>query len=169
MKQQRIISSLRQFRMWHRVLGVFLALFVVISAITGVFLAFKKNVAILQPPTQKTTANNLREWKSLAEIEAIAQSAFQQTFPDKENKVERLDVQPAKGIVKVLFKNGWWEVQLDGSTGEVLSIGQRHADWIEKLHDGSIIGDTFKLIAMNFLGLGAFHNGRYRNVALVWT
>ncbi len=154
MKQQKIITSLRQFRVLHKVLGILLAFFVVISAITGVFLALKKNIAVLQPPTQKTASKNLNDWKSLAELTSIAQSAFQQAFPDKKNEVERLDVQPAKGIIKVLFKNGWWEVQLDGGTGEVLSIGQRHADWIEKLHDGSIISDTFKLVSMNFLGWG---------------
>ncbi len=154
MKQQKIITSLRQFRVWHKILGIVLAFFVIISAITGVLLAFKKNVAILQPPTQKTASKNLNDWKSIAELESIAQNTFQQAFPDKENSVERLDVQPSKGMVKVLFKNGWWEVQIDGSTGEVLSVGQRHADWIEKLHDGSIISDAFKLVSMNFLGWG---------------
>ncbi len=154
MKQQKIISSLRQFRVWHKILGVLLAFFVVISAITGVFLALKKNVSLLQPPTQKTASKPLNDWKSLAELSSIAQSALEQAFPEKENEVERLDVQPAKGIIKVLFKHGWWEVQLDGSTGAILSIGQRHADWIEKLHDGSIVSDGFKLISMNFLGWG---------------
>jgi len=36
----------------------------------------------------------------------------------------------------------------------VLSVARRHSDWIEQLHDGSIISDLFKLISMNFLGIG---------------
>jgi len=36
----------------------------------------------------------------------------------------------------------------------VLSIDKRYSDWIESLHDGSIISDGFKLVSMNFLGMG---------------
>ena len=60
----------------------------------------------------------------------------------------------SKGIAKVLFKEGNWEVQIDGTSGEVKSIAKRYSDWIESLHDGSIISDTFKLISMNVLGIG---------------
>ena len=53
-----------------------------------------------------------------------------------------------------LFKGGNWEVQIDGTSGEVKSIAKRYSDWIESLHDGSIISDLFKLISMNLLGIG---------------
>jgi uncharacterized iron-regulated membrane protein len=66
-----------------------------------------------------------------------------------------MDVRPSKGIAKVLFENGYWEVQIDGTSGKILSISRRHSDWIEHLHDGSIISDWFKLVSMNYLGLGA--------------
>ena len=65
-----------------------------------------------------------------------------------------MDVRPSKGIAKVLFKEGNWEVQIDGTSGEVKSIAKRYSDWIESLHDGSIISDLFKLISMNLLGIG---------------
>jgi len=65
-----------------------------------------------------------------------------------------MNVRPEDGIVKVLFKEGNWEVQLDGVSGEVLSVGRRHSDWIEKLHDLSIISDGTKLVTMNILGVG---------------
>ncbi|MFT6321644.1 MAG: putative iron-regulated membrane protein, partial [Granulosicoccus sp.] len=61
---------------------------------------------------------------------------------------------PSKGIVKVLFEAGNWEVQVDGKSGEVKSVEKRYSDWIESLHDGSIISDGFKLFTMNFLGIG---------------
>jgi hypothetical protein len=44
-------------------------------------------------------------------------------------------------------------VQVDGTTGKILSVQKRHSDWIEHLHDGSLIGDGFKLLYTNFLGL----------------
>lgn len=126
-----------------------------ISAVTGVLLALKKDVDIIQPPTQKGVSANLAEWKSLEEISAIAEKALYETYPEqKENSVDKMDARPSKGIVKVLFEEGNWEVQVDGKSGEVKSVEKRYSDWIESLHDGSIISDGFKLISMNFLGIG---------------
>jgi hypothetical protein len=69
-------------------------------------------------------------------------------------EIDRMDVRPDKGMIKVLFKEGYWEVQIDGANGKVLSVAQRHADWIEHIHDGSIISEGFKLIYTNYIGLG---------------
>lgn len=96
----------------------------------------------------------MSEWKSLDEIARIADDAFQKAHPEIKNSVDRMDVRPSKGIVKVLFENGYWEVQVDGQSGAVKSIAKRHSDWIEALHDGSIVNDVFKLISMNILGVG---------------
>ena len=155
LKITKYIKSLRQFRVVHRLLGVSLALFLMISAITGIFLALKKDFSILQPNTQKGENLNLSTWKSIEEISEIASLALSQAAPNQPgNRITRLDVRPTKGIVKVLFEKGYWEVQVDPATGEIKSIARRHSDWIEALHDGSIISDSFKLIAMNFLGIG---------------
>ena len=136
-------------------MGLTLALLLCISAITGVLLALKKDVDIIQPPTQKGVSKNVDDWKTLAEISSIAETAFYEAHPDqKENTIDRLDVRPSKGIVKVLFEKGNWEVQVDGKSGEVKSIAKRYSDLIESLHDGSIISDLFKLISMNILGIG---------------
>lgn len=155
MKLKSLVSSLRKFRVFHRWMGLSLALLLMISAITGVLLALKKDVNLIQPPTQKGVTKNLSEWKSVAEISILAEEAFHKAYPEqKENKIDRLDIRPSKGIVKVLFEEGNWEVQIDGKTGEVKSIAKRYSDWIESLHDGSIISDGFKLVSMNFLGIG---------------
>lgn len=136
-------------------MGISLAFLLLISAVTGILLALKKDVALLQPPTQKGSAKTLSSWRSLDELADIAQQALLTQHPDQQdNTIDRLDVRPSKGIVKVLFDKGHWEVQVDGSNGQVLSIAKRHSDWIEALHDGSIVSDLFKLLSMNFLGLG---------------
>jgi len=140
---------------YHKYFGLSLAIVLLISALTGVFLAWKKDVNWIQPPTQKGASKELQDWKPIAELAELAQAAFDEAHPQlKGNGLDRIDVRPSKGIAKVLFEKGWWEVQIDGSTGEILSIAKRHSDWIEKLHDGSIVGDLFKLITMNGLGLG---------------
>ena len=59
-----------------------------------------------------------------------------------------------KGIIKVTFKEEYWEAQIDGGTGKILSVAQRHADWIEHIHDGSIISEPFKIVYTNYLGWG---------------
>jgi len=126
-----------------------------ISAATGILLSLKKDIDLLQPPTQKGINKSMENWKPIGELAQIATTVFHEQYPDqKENLLDKMDVRPSKGIVKVLFKKGYWEVQIDATSGEVKSIARRHSDWIEQLHDGSIISDWFKLISMNVLGIG---------------
>lgn len=154
-KKRKYILSLRLYRKFHRYIGVVLAVFLLISALTGLLLGWKKDANWIQPSTQKGISKDLTEWKSLHELSGIGQAALIAYAPDqKDNKINKIDVRPSKGIVKVIFKKGNWEVQIDGTSGEVKSIAKRYSDWIESLHDGSIISDTFKLISMNLLGIG---------------
>lgn len=155
MKLSNIVQSLRVFRKWHKYLGISLAILVVISALTGILLALKKNSDTLQPPTIDGQSTELADWKSLAELTELAQAAFYEAHPEeKGNTIDRMDVRPSKGVIKMLLKKGYWEVQIDGTTGEVLSIARRHSDWIEHVHDGSIISDNFKVVVMLLLGFG---------------
>ena len=54
--------------------------------------------------------------------------------------IDRLDVRPEQGVIKVRGKNRW-EVQVDAATAEVLHVQYRRSDLIESLHDGSWFGD----------------------------
>lgn len=149
------VQSLRRFRVWHRYLGLGLALFLLVSAVTGLLLGWKKDADWIQPPTQRGEAKSLSAWLPLDRLADTATAGLYAARPDQRgNPVDRLDVRPGKGIVKVLFEQDNWEVQVDGGTGAVLSVAKRHSDWIESLHDGSIISDGFKLVSMNALGAG---------------
>ncbi len=149
----QIAASLRKYRRWHRWIGVSTALFIFLSSLTGILLAWKKDVALLQPPTQKSSLNEASEWLSIESIAENAETALLAHTQLEKVSIDRMDVRPAKGIVKVNFEQGYWEVQLDGYSGEILSIARRHSDWIEQVHDGSIISDLFKLFFMNILGI----------------
>lgn len=151
---QKLVDSVRKFRSVHRYVGISVAFFLLIVSVTGLVLGWKKDVALLQPVTSKGLSGNLGEWKSFAEIASAAQQAVDSLGISKE--IDRMDVRPGNGIVKVLFKAGYWEAQVDGQSGKVLSVAKRHADWIEHLHDGSLFSDTFKLIYINFVGIGLF-------------
>ena len=122
-----------------------------ISATTGILLGWKKDVDLLQPPEQKGTTAGLKDWVSIDHIVTSAIHALDSVVGEP-NELDKLDVRPSKGIIKVLFKKGYWEVQVDGATGRALSVKRRHSDWIEHVHDGSIIGDLFKLTYTNIIG-----------------
>ncbi|MFN6320910.1 MAG: PepSY domain-containing protein, partial [Bacteroidota bacterium] len=62
-------------------------------------------------------------------------------------------------IVKFVYIHDYWEVQLDGATGNVLQISQRRSDLIEDLHDGSFLdlyfntkGEPIKLVYTLIMG-----------------
>ncbi len=133
--------------------GSCIAIFLLVSSLTGILLGWKKDVALLQPVTQQGISAELRNWKGFDEIAYSAELGMD-SIGQSGNAIDRLDVRPDKGIVKVLFKDGYWEVQVDGASGKILSVAQRHSDWIEHVHDGSILNDFFKLIYTNLLGIG---------------
>jgi uncharacterized iron-regulated membrane protein len=155
MDYQPLVKLLRKFRSLHKYIGVTLAFFVLILSTTGILLGWKKNVEILQPATLNGSSENVSEWKSFEEISNAAIRAID-SAGISDNTIDRMDVRFDKGIVKVLFKNDYWEAQVDLKTARILSVAQRHADWIEHIHDGSFISDGFKLGYTNILGIGLF-------------
>jgi hypothetical protein len=62
-------------------------------------------------------------------------------------------------MVKFVFANHFTGLQIDGATGQILHVEKRRADYIEKIHDGSIIDfyfgwdGYFKLVYTSIMGL----------------
>jgi uncharacterized iron-regulated membrane protein len=151
----RIQSGLiRWFRKWHKWVGLFLGVFIFISSLTGVLLAWKKQFHTLQPTEQKHGNRELAAYLPVSELVNLGNAYWQQQYPNEINGVARIDIKADKGIVKLLFEKGYWEAQINPVSGEILSLARRHSDWIEALHDGSLIGDNFKIVTMSVLGLG---------------
>lgn len=46
-------------------------------------------------------------------------------------------------MVKFVFNDDYWEIQLDGTSGKVLLIARRRSDFIENIHDGTILDVIF--------------------------
>ncbi len=153
MSTQGLAKSIRNYRKVHKWIGLFLALFLLVSAITGVILAWKKNVDLLQPPTQSGVEKAMSSYRPVEDLAEISLQAVDSLGLSEEN-FDRIEYRPTKGIAKVIFDTGSWEVQIDASTLEVLSVAKRHSDWIEHIHDGSIISELFKVVSMNILGIG---------------
>ena len=109
--------------------------------LSGIVLQLKKQSTWIQPPTQKGSSAELSLSfdQILAAVRDVSE-AHVKTWDD----IDRLDVRPGKGMLKVRCKNRW-EVQLDTNTGEVLQVAYRRSDLIESIHDGSLFHDRAKL------------------------
>jgi len=134
-KIQTTVKSIRWYRRFHKWFGVPLIIFFLVIGVTSILLAWKKKAELL-PPTHKSEVEN-GTWILPSEMVGIGEEEMIKLGRDPE--VDRIDIRPDKGIAKVTFKTHFTEVQVDGYSGRVLSIETRHSDWIEKVHDGSII------------------------------
>lgn len=118
------------------------ALPLLVIILSGLLLQTKKHWSWVQPATQRGTGSVpvLGFDEILAALRAEP-SARVESWDD----VDRLDVRPARGLVKVRLESGL-EVQIDLGTGEILQTAIRRSDLIESLHDGSFFGgDWVKL------------------------
>lgn len=139
------------FNRWSRKLhrwGAFaFAIPLILVIVTGLLLQVKKQWTWVQPPTQK---GSFSDDKKFADTEISMRQILNAAIADSNaeigswKEIDRLDVRPSKGMVKVQSKNGY-EVQIDLATMEVMQSEYRRSDWIEQLHDGSFFGDWAKL------------------------
>ncbi len=130
-------------RRLHRWGTPLIALPLLVVLLSGILLLWKKDVAWIQPPTRKGAAPDIDPALSFQGILEAAQTSPEADITSWDD-VDRLDVRPSKGVVKVRGKNGW-EVQVDLANGEVLQTAYRRSDLIEAIHDGSWFHDAAKL------------------------
>jgi len=131
----------RDSRKIHRWGAILIALPFIIVLISGLFLQLKKEFNWIQPPTQEGVSTDLEiTFDEILEISTSLKEANINSWSD----IDRLDVRPEKGMVKVRGINGW-EIQIDTKTGNILQSEFRRTDIIEALHDGSWFHDSVKL------------------------
>ena len=126
----------------HHYASIIVAVPVLVIIGSGVLLQMKKQWDWVQPPEQRGTGTVpvVRFEQILANIQAVPALGVR-GWED----VDRLDVRPAKGMLKVTLHNRW-EAQVDLATGRVLQSAYRRSDLIESIHDGSFFaGDWTKL------------------------
>ena len=141
MSNAAIAKKTRWYRKLHRwIASVLFAFFLLIST-TGLLLAWKKNSGgYLLAKTHEGSSKELSGWLPLDSLQKNAIRAIHTRIsPDLPAEVDRMDIRPDKGMLKVTFRDHYWAVQLDGATGNVLHLERRRADFIELLHDGSLL------------------------------
>lgn len=136
MPNPRILN--RKLHRWGAIISSLPFLVVIVS---GLFLQVKKEVRWVQPAEIK--ASHKVPEISLDSILAAARSVPEAGITDW-SKVDRLEMRPKKGFVRVSSINRW-EVQVDIGTGEVLNSGPRRTDWLTEIHEGEIPWKPAKL------------------------
>ena len=128
-------------RVLHRWGSIIALLPITIIVFSGIVLQLKKVSPYIQPPTQRGAGTEPAiSFERILEVARTVPEAEIESWED----VDRLDVRPGKGVVKVRCKNRY-EVQIDTETAEILQVAVRRSDLIESIHDGSYFNDHFKL------------------------
>ena len=128
-------------RLSHRWGSIIALLPITIIIFSGIVLQLKKVSPYIQPPTQHGAGTEPAI--GFERILKVARSVPEAEIESWED-VDRLDVRPSKGVVKVRCKNRY-EVQIDTETAEILQVAFRRSDLIESIHDGSYFNEHFKL------------------------
>ncbi len=146
-------------------MGIVLAVLFLVIALSGLLLGWKKNsFGMILPKTEKGISTNIEDWMPMDSLHLIAtKTLHEKVDPNLSLELDRIDIRPNKGMMKFQFEEGYHEIQLDATTGEVLQINRRLSDLIEEIHDGSIVdkwlnigGGVFKLFYTTLMGVSLF-------------
>lgn len=160
-QRKRQANILKLARKLHRTTGALLFIFFFIVSITGLLLGWKKHSGgIILPKSYQGKSTDPKDWLPVDVLQQKALAiAREQISPDLSPELDRIDIRPDKGMVKFVFLQDYWGIQLDCTTGELLHIERRRSDFIENVHDGSILDvlfDTsdgqFKLVYTTIMG-----------------
>lgn len=155
---KKLVKQTRKTRTLHKKIGIITLVFILLVSISGLLLGVKDEIG-LKPPTRSVSLLNIDQWISLKEIDSIGK-AYAKYSLNLDPEIDRIDFRPNKGIVKILYKKHFTELQLNIQNGEVLSVSTRGDHFIERLHDGSIIdfyftgGNIPKIIYTSLLSFG---------------
>ena len=156
---------LRAFRKIHRITGLSLLVFILVISTTGTLLGWKKHTSdLILSKSYTGTTTDLKKWLPIDSLHTNACKILHDSVSSELSpELERIDIRKEKGMVKFIFKNHFTGIQLDGATGKLLHIEVRRADFIEKLHDGSLLdrylntgNEQIKLLYTSIMGLSLF-------------
>ncbi len=143
--RQQQAKLLRLFRKTHRMIGAFLFVFFFFVSVTGLLLGWKKNSGgVILSKSYNGTSTDLKDWLPIDSLHSVASNILHDSVSaDLSLELDRIDIRKNKGMVKFVFIDHFWGIQLDGATGELLHIERRRSNIIENIHDGSILDYYF--------------------------
>lgn len=129
------------FRRVHKWVALAAAVPLVIIFATGILLSISSKVSVLQPPTVAPASPGITV--SFERLLAAARAVPEAKIESWDDVVQ-IDARPKSGVVRLRAKN-YWEVQIDGRTGEVLSAAARWKTLFILIHEGSWFASWVKL------------------------
>jgi uncharacterized iron-regulated membrane protein len=160
-----------RLRALHRWVGLIGSIFLIVISATGFLLATKGSIGWIRPAEKDGT-----EISSLAEVVSnhqAAEAAFALGIPELQTMahIDRIDYRPKSNVFKVVSKEGYHEVQVDGKTGKVVNKAYRLDQLSEDIHDMSFFHDSLNtywlpVVALLLLTLGI--TGVYIFFVPVW-
>jgi hypothetical protein len=133
----------------HLWLGVIFTIALVAIAVTGILLNHKRGLGLM-PDVTNEPSRPFAESLTLAQLGDISLRAVAPTggTPGTVDQIDRMDVRPGDGYVKVRLKDAAsTEVTVDLGTGRVLHVGRRGDVFLEKLHSGEVFGKRWILLS----------------------
>jgi hypothetical protein len=128
----------------HLWLGVLLSGVLLILSVSGILLNHKERLGLMPDVRQEASADFALA-RPMAELVLLADAAAPEAAAAG---VDRLDVRPRRGIMKVRYRDRVvTEVTLDIHSGRVIEVGQRNDVFLEKLHTGEIFGANWVLLS----------------------
>jgi uncharacterized iron-regulated membrane protein len=128
--QVQTVRMLRKVHAWSAAV-VALPLFLII--VTGILLIVRNNFSISPQTVKQGSAPSVSlSYQRILELSRQVPEAGVKDWSD----IKEVRIHFAKGHVLVRAMNSW-QIQLDGTTGEVLSSGKKWSDLIVQLHEGT--------------------------------
>jgi uncharacterized iron-regulated membrane protein len=131
----------------HLWLGVVFTVALTAISITGILLNHKRGLGLM-PEVAHAPRDAFVAALPLSRLAAIALAAVPPGDSLDLRHVDRMDVRPRDGFVKVRLRDrSSTEVTIDLTSGSILHIGPRGDAFLEKLHSGEIFGSRGVLLS----------------------
>lgn len=129
----------------HLWLGVLATGVLLVVCVTGILLNHKRALGLM-PDVPHEPAAAFEAALPLAELARRAAEAVGPAVAAA--GVDRMDVRPGDGLVKVRFDDREvTEATVELASGRVLHVGARNDVFLEKLHSGEVFGDGWVLLS----------------------
>lgn len=143
-RRHRLTRTAFYVHLWA---GVILTIALTAISVTGILLNHKRGLGLMPEVDHSPTAP-FGSALTLSQLAATALRAVPHMGADATTGVDRMDVRPRDGIVKVRMRDSAsTEVTLDITSGRVLHVGRRGDVFLEKLHSGEIFGSRGVLLS----------------------
>ena len=145
MQRLKQVKLLRNIRKVHRIVGVFLFIAFIVMSISGLLLGIKKHSGgIILSKSHIGSNLDMSKFLSIDSLNSLANKYLHSKVSAALSAdVDRIEIRQDKGMIKFTFKEHYYALQIDATTGELLHVERRYADLIENIHDASILDKVF--------------------------